>query len=206
MRGFVGGFVLAGVLAAAGFLLVVQPQTDASCDDRCGSGTSCREGSCQADLEPAGAAADPVPVKKKRKRRRSKRRRTGGSAETSGVERVSDAGVPRYDRTKTKVLGESTGSGRLSDRVINRELAKLDPAFQHCIELAAAATDEELPSGRVRYEFGVAPSGSVTGVNARAPRALAELGVVACVRKALHDHRFPSFDGLEMGAEGSFSI
>ena len=154
--------------------------------------------------------AAPEEEESKGKKRKGKRRKKGAEGGETAVAaagaKVDDSHVPRFDRTKTKTIGEGTGSERLSDNVINRELAKLDGAFQRCITKAAAAAEGELGSGRVKYEFGVAPSGKVTGVNVSAPAELKALGVDSCVRVALYGHSFPSFDGLEMGATGSFSI
>lgn len=142
--------------------------------------------------------------KKKRKRRRKKK--GGDDGGTVALVRVNDSHVPRFNPKKTKIIEEGTGSERLSDRTIDRTLKKLDPKFQECIKKAVMASEEDVKSGRVVYEFGIAPSGKVSGVNVRAPAHLKALGVDSCARVAVYGLRFPSFNGLEMGAEGSFSI
>ena len=205
MGKFVTGTLTGGLLSGA-LLWGWYQQQLVTCHDRCGAGTVCIEGRCElAPAEPA--AEDDAPRKKKRTKTR-KKRRARGSAGGEGVKdaQVPDGHVPRFNPTKSKTIDAGTGSERLSDNVINRELAKLDGKFQACIAAAARASEAELAPARVSYEFGIAPSGKVTGVNVRAPAQLKSLGVVSCVRVAIFGHRFPGFDGLEMGARSSFSI
>ena len=199
------GLLFGGLVGAGGYYAYQSQKPVENCADMCGEGTSCVEGRCQVVVaeveEPADETKD-----EKRKRRRRKKKSGGGEGGTTAVARVDDSHVPRYDRTKAKMIGEGTGSERLSDRAIDKVLRSLDPKFQDCVAKAAMASDEELKSGRVSYEFGIAPSGKVTGVNVTAPSHLKALGVDACVRVAVYKAKFPSFDGIDMGAEGSFSI
>ncbi len=213
MGKFFGGMAVAVVLGVTVWGFLVMPKGEESCNDRCGPGTHCEAGRCLVDMpepdpEPE-AEAEETGKKSKKKRRRKKK--SGSSQEGAGTltEQLgwdNDDGVPRHDPRKAQVIGENTGSERLSDAVINRELGKLDGAFQKCIEDAAGRSEEPLASGRVKYEFGIGPSGKVTGVNVRGPSTLRAVGVFPCVRNAIFGHRFPSFDGLEMSASGSFSI
>ena len=200
--------LLGAGLATASLWVWDQRRPRPDCDDRCGEGTACEDGACVvAAAAPAPAVEDkPRAKKKRRRRRRSKGGDPGSTSDSATVPRVDDSAVPRFDPTKDQVFEEGTGSERLSDRTINRELAKLDGAFQACVTRAAKASDAPLEPAIVRYQFGVAPSGKVTGVNVTAPKVLRDLQVAACVRVALHRHRFPAFDGVEMSATGSFSL
>jgi hypothetical protein len=99
----------------------------------------------------------------------------------------------------------SDGTGRLSDADVDRELAKLDRAFQACVRDAAARV-AELGTGTVKYSFGVDGRGKVTGVSASAPANLQDAGIVPCVRVAVYGHEFPAFDGPTMKASSSFSV
>ncbi len=196
-----------GVIAGSGALWAWHSsQLSATCGGVCGAGTECLQGRCEVRPEVV-EADEPLPKKKSKKKRR-RRKRSGEKSDGASTKdaRVNDSHVPRFNAKKTKMIGEETGSERLSDAAINRELAKLDGKFQGCIAAAANASEAELSSGRIAYEFGIAPSGKVTGVNVRAPSQLKALGVSSCVRVAVYGHRFPSFDGLEMGARSSFSI
>ena len=200
--------LLGAGLATASLWVWDQRRPRPDCDDRCGQGTTCEADVCVVTpAAPAPATTDtPGNKKKKKRRRRGKSRDAGSDSSSATVPRVDDSAVPRFDPTKDRVFGEGTGSERLSDRTINRELAKLDGAFQACVTRAANASDGPLGPATVRYQFGVAPSGKVTGVNVTAPKVLRDLQVAACVRVALHRHRFPAFDGVEMSATGSFSL
>jgi hypothetical protein len=199
------GLLLGGVLGVGGYVGWQSQQVVEDCGGACGEGTTCIEQRCEVAVAEVVEQEDDKKGKKKRKRGRKKKGGSGGEGSTELV-RVNDSHVPRFNPKKAKVIEEGTGSERLSDRTIDRTLKKLDPKFQDCIKKAVMASDEDVKSGRVVYEFGIGPSGKVTGVNVRAPAHLKALGVDSCTRVAVYGLRFPSFDGLEMGAEGSFSI
>ena len=198
------GLLFGGLVGAGGYYGYQSQQPIENCAQMCGEGTSCVDNQCQVVVAAEEEPEEDTKGKKKKRRRRKKK--GGGSSGAVATAKVDDSHVPRYDRTKAKMIGEDTGSERLSDRKINSVLRGLDPKFQACIRKAAEASDEELASGRVRYEFGIAPSGKVTGVNVKAPAHLKALGVDSCVRVAVYGAKFPSFNGIDMGAEGSFSI
>ena len=200
------GFVVGAAVGAGALWGWQTSQIPTTCAGTCGDGTECVEGRCEVRVQEV--VAEELAPKKKSKKKRRRRKRSGGDSEGGAPKdaRVNDSHVPRFDGKKTKTIDEGTGSERLSDAVINRELSKLDGKFQACIAAAANASEETLASGRISYEFGIAPSGKVTGVDVRAPAHLKALGVPSCVRVAVYGHKFPSFDGLEMGARSSFSI
>lgn len=192
--------------------------TFTACDSRpcagyCGEGTECVDGRCQVAALPEGLQADEEEAEPEAKGHKRRRRRKGGKSGEGDLEggaedfvAVDDSNVPRFNPTRDRTIDLDGGSARLSDAVIDRELSKLDKPFQRCIATAAKHSDEDLPGGSIRYELGIAGSGKVTGVNVKAPAKLQVFGIVPCVRKAVYDHRFPSFDGPEMSAKSSFSI
>jgi hypothetical protein len=207
-----GGLVL-GVLLGAGGLYGVQTFLLAdpeSCAGLCGEGTVCESGSCRpAPVELDEAPAEEEPDDAKGKRRKGKRRK-GKAGETLGAEGQGpplddDSHVPRFDPNADQSISMSDGSGRLSDSQVDRELAKLDGAFQACVRDAAARVDD-LGTGKVRLNFGVDGKGKVTGVNVSAPANLKQAGIVPCVRKAVYGHKFPAFDGPVMKVSSSFSV
>lgn len=203
MKNFFGGLVFGVALGAAGLYgvqtFVWSPASD--CED---SGQA-----PAAAVEPEAEQAEPeAPTRAKRKRRGKPR--AGDEASDSDEARGGpaldqDGAVPRFDPNKDQAIGAADGSERLSDAVIDRELAKLDTQFQGCIRDANERVDE-LGTGRVKYGFGVAGSGKVTGVNASAPANLLAGGIVPCVRKVVYGHRFPAFNGPEMAVSSSFSV
>lgn len=210
MGQFFGGFATATVLAAVGaaayFLYVQTPTPTEDCAGLCGVGTSCVEGRCElAEPEVEDEAVEPT----KKKRRRGRRRRgTKGASEealAAGFTPVDDSHVPRFNPKAEQSMDMNSGTGRLSDRQVDQELAKLDPAFQGCVREAAKFADE-LGTGTVKIKFGVDGTGKVTGVNVSAPDNLAAWGIVPCTRKAVYGHRFPAFDGPIMRAESSYRV
>lgn len=186
----------------------------ADCGGICGEGTVCTAGRCELAPPDDAPLVEDTPVDEptsKRKRKKGKRGAAGANedggelAAGSGPPVDNDGKVPRFDANADQTIGMSDGTGRLSDAAIDRELAKLDGAFQACVRDAAARVDE-LGRGTVKYSFGVDGRGRVTGVNASAPSNLTDAGIVPCVRLAVHGHKFPAFDGPTMKVSSSFTV
>ncbi|MBK6923333.1 MAG: hypothetical protein IPH07_38450 [Deltaproteobacteria bacterium] len=205
---------LACVAVAAAAVLACERGPDAStCFDACGEGTRCDGGKCVV----VAAAAEPAAVAPEAKRsgRRGRRRpRAGGegsgddgdaSDATATYVPVDDRRIPKYDATATTVLDPAAGSERLDDATVRSHLRKLEPALDRCITDAATA-GVSIGSGRVKFVFGLSPSGKVTGVTAKAPPAIRDAGIVPCLRQVVFEHRFPSYDGPPMGVDYSFEV
>ncbi len=195
MRRWVGLLLLAACGDAPGA---------AECFGICGDGTHCVAGRCVA----IAAAPEPVAVEPDdpKRGRKGKRRARGGEGEGDAVAAwspISDRDVPRYDPKAQTALGE--GSERPDDATVRAELRRLEPAFDRCIADAAAA-GVTIGTGRVEFELGLTPTGKVAGVNAKAPPAIRESGVVPCLRKVIYDHRFPKYDGPPIPVDYSFEI
>ncbi|MFO7561000.1 MAG: hypothetical protein R6X02_00025 [Enhygromyxa sp.] len=216
MQKFVGGLVLGAVLGVGGlFAAQTLGPPAGDCQGLCGEGTRCEEGRCvvsvadQPELVEEPVEDDKATRKKGRRARRGKRGAAGAEAgaelAAKGPALDDDSSVPRFDPNEDQTIGMSDGSERLSDAQIDRELAKLDKQFQACVRDANERVDE-LGTGTVKYSFGVAGSGKVTGVSVTAPPNLKDAGIVPCVRKAVYGHRFPTFDGPQMRASSSFSV
>jgi len=210
MGQFIGGFATATVLAAVGGVLYfgyLQGADDAAtpCGGVCGDGTVCSEDRCE--IAPPEVDTPPEDDGKKKRRRRGRRGRKGASEQAlaAGFVPVDDSSVPRFNPKAEQSMDMDSGTGRLSDRQVDQELAKLDGTFQGCVKTAAKYADE-LGTGTVKMNFGVDGKGKVTGVNVRAPENLAAWGIVPCVRKAVYGHRFPAFDGPIMRVESSFRV
>jgi hypothetical protein len=177
------------------------------CQGLCGPGTVCSEGRCvpEPTSEPALAPADD-PEPKRRRGRRGKRGDAADEPEGAAGDApplADDSRVPAYDPGKTFVLGE--GSERLPDATINRTLKQLEPKLQQCIADAEQRGGEPL-RGRVDYTFRIMPDGKVESVSAKAPKAMADAGVIPCVRLAVFRQRFPAYDGPPTGADSSFTV
>lgn len=214
MQQFFGGLALGALLGVGGFFAYQSMTPKPECGGLCGDGTSCEQGVCvvaAVEDEVVEEVVQDEKGKRKGKRRRGSKSGAGegeeglAGATSSGPPIDDDSGVPRFDPNKDQTIGMGDGSERLSDSVIDRELGKLDKEFQACVRDANERV-AELGTGTVKYSFGIAGSGKVTGVNASAPENLDAAGIVPCVRKAVYGHKFPSFDGPEMKASSSFSV
>lgn len=209
-----GGLAL-GLLLGAGGMYAVSTYVlaeNGQCGGACGEGTICVGERCElapVELEePVIEAVEEPGKSKRRKGRRGKTGEAGSEGEMlagAGPALDDDSHVPRYNANADQSISMSDGTGRLSDAEVDRELAKLDKAFQACVRDAAARV-EELGTGTVRYSFGVDGRGKVTGVTASAPTNLQDAGIVPCVRVAVYGHDFPAFDGPTMKASSSFSV
>jgi hypothetical protein len=194
--------LLVGVIACA-------PADDRPCAGRCGTGTQCVADLCvvaAVEAEPEAELESEPRARKKRRRGASDDALSADDLRSDGAPPiVDDSSVPRFRGDADQTIDLDSGSERLSDTAIDRELSALDGAFQECIRDGVARVGE-LGSGRVSYEFGIGSDGRVTGVNATAPAHLVDAGIVPCVRRAVFRHRFPRFDGPTMSASSSFSI
>ena len=186
---------------------------DEPCGGYCGPGTVCADDRClpappAPPQDEAKAGGDPSRPRKKRRRRR--RRRGEAKAPAGGGEAAftppDDSHVPPYQDDRTQVIDERSGAERLSDRAVRRHMRGLEPAFNRCIEQAALASDEDLGRGQIAFDLNVEPDGKVSGVSVHAPKNLRVFGIVPCLRLAVYESRFPTWDGPPMRVEYSFRV
>lgn len=210
---FFAGLALGAVLGLGGLYAYWTTRPPApDCAGLCSEGTACEQGRCVVATAEPEVVDEDQPEPDAKAKRRGKRGRPGSAGEDPSTELPrkgppldDDSQVPRFDPNKDQTIGISDGSGRLSDAEIDRELAKLDKPLQACVKDANGRVDE-LGAGTVKYGFGIAGSGKVTGVNVTAPQNLKDAGIVPCVRKVVYGHKFPAFDGPELRASSSFSV
>ncbi len=206
--------LVATVVAALG--TACNPGDPSRCFDVCGPGTQCVEAKCvPAENQAEGATTGDVPPAsdKVATKRRKKGKSSGSSDESADASGelaagevpalVDDSRVPSFDPNATTTIDLEAGSEKLSDSVIRTHMGKLSGAFNKCIADAALRSGEDLGSGEVEFDFGVGGNGRVTGVTARGPKKLAAAGGMACLRVAIHSHRFPIFDGPVMAVHSS---
>lgn len=213
--------VLAGLVLAA---VACQPPPTEACGGACGPGTECIDNVCV----PVAPAAEPEPpAKKARKGKRGRRNRGGdggGAADGDGGGVVGDAGdpadspiaddppppyvpvddskIPDFSDAEPQVLDLKAGSERLDERTLDQHFARVTPEIQRCV--TTASRYGEIGAGSLRFKLRVLPSGKVESVTITAPASLRVWSIPACARKAVYQHKFPSFDGPAMAV--SFSI
>lgn len=180
----------------------------------CGETTECVGTVCEAlEPEPEQVDDDPSPRKKRKKRRRRRRKGQSGDVETVSEDgdalepfvAVSDKHIPQFSN-KPVVLDMNAGSERLSDHVVDTHMNRLTPKFQRCITTASTYSDADIGSGTLTFKIQLKPTGKVAGVSVRGPSNLKVFGIVPCVRKVVYDHRFPKYDGAQMGVDFSFEV
>ncbi|MEZ4385072.1 MAG: hypothetical protein R3A79_27330 [Nannocystaceae bacterium] len=212
MGKLVTGALLASLAWGAAWWLLRPPQlAEASaCDERCGEGTECVDEVCVvAAAEPPAEEAPKAKGKRKRRRRKGARgsEADGDVAEeaapTAAKPIVDDSHIPQFSNAP-QALDMNGGSERLTDGQVSAAIRTLTPRFQRCI--ADASTGDVELRGKVKITARVVGSGKATQVSASAPAAIRDSGAIPCVRKAVFDHRFPSYDGPSMGVDMAFEV
>lgn len=172
------------------------------CRGFCGPQSSCEEGQCR----PTPSKREPAPAAKERRpKKRSKRKRPTASA-GSKLPWANDRKIPSFNSNAVQEIRANDESGRLDQHDIDAVLSKLQPAWIRCVQRADLRAGGELPEGRVRISFGVNGAGKVTGVTAKAPKALRAFGIVPCVRLAISGARFPAYRGPETRIDSHFDV
>jgi len=180
------------------------------CSGACGPGTECVNDRCEAVAPPV---SDEPPGKRKRKGKRGRRgAAAGGAAAGDDVPGdvgdppgealppfvpVDDSRVPQFSNAAAQTLDMNAGTERLSESELDRHFAQVTPQIQRCVTTASAY--EEIGAGSLKFKLRVLPSGKVESVSLTAPASLRVWGIPSCARRAVFDHRFPSYDGAAMG-------
>ena len=192
-------------------LTACTPEVREPCGGSCGPGTECVEERCQAV-----AAAEPVKAEPPRKRkRRGKRVRKSGAADSGAAPAVDEPGgdegpevapppfvavddsrVPQFKNDEPQTIDLKAGSERLSESELDRHIAKITPQIERCI--TTASPYGEIGAGSLKFKLRVLPSGKVESVSLTTPASLRVWGIPSCARRAVYDHRFPSYDGASM--------
>ena len=187
-------------LAASSCKKSAESRSPGDCNGMCGKYTHCEEGQCVVDYTTAvcdgmSTEFDEVetlpPIT------------SWGACEVDPATLppfapVDDSGIPAYDPKKATVLDMNAGSERLDDNRLMSEMRTIEHKLNECLSLASCYNNG-LGSGRIDFEFRIlGKTGAVDGVNIRAPEELTVYGIIPCVRKAVFEHRFPTFDGQHM--------
>lgn len=164
----------------------------------------------------APATPEPAPRKRGRVRRRGPAGATtpeagGGDPEAEPTEpppppfvAVDDRSIPEFSNKEAQAIDLNAGSERLGEHVLDQHFTRVTPRIQGCV--ATASRYGEVGSGRLAVKLRILPSGKVESVSVKAPAGLAVWGIVPCARKAVYDHRFPSFDGPSIGVDFAVDV
>jgi hypothetical protein len=197
-------------VAIAALFLAGCPQPDpATCGGFCGEGTVCLNAKCAvAEVLPDEEELEEDDTGKKKRRRRRGRRGAGDDGAEAGEKfvPVNDSAVPRYGNNRGQTISEDGGTERLSNRKVQQHMGTLEGRFNKCIATAAQLAPDDLGRGRISFDLNVEPSGKVSGVSVQAPKNLKVFGIIPCIRVAVHNSRFPTWDGPSMRVEYSFQV
>jgi len=198
---------------AAGVSVGCTTEVREPCGGLCGPGTECVADVCEAVAAPV-VVGEPKGKRKRRPRRGRKGAAAAagdGAIEPGGEEPaggepaealppfvpVDDSRIPQFSNAEPQALDMKAGSERLSESELDRHFAKVTPQIQRCVTTASAYG--EIGSGSLKFKLRVLPSGKVESVSLTTPASLRVWGIPSCARRAVYDHRFPSYDGAPMG-------
>lgn len=188
-----------------------EPAPSAPCGGRCGPGTVCEADQCVAAPVAAEPAPEATPTKK-----RGRRRKSGTGAPAAGEPEdpaggapeeappppfvaVDDSRIPEFSAEQSQTIDLEAGSERPSEAVLDKHFARITPRIHDCV--VTASRYGEVGRGRLAVKLRLLPSGKVESVSVKAPASLQVWGIVPCARKAVYDHRFPSYDGPSVGVD-----
>jgi len=197
--GFVTGAVVSG-------LVFYQAERRVGCFDRCGEGTTCREGRCVvAAPTPTPTTTPAPPPEKRRKRGRAAGGEAGGEPLATIAEELQLQPGDETPASQGDALGRSetldlTGSDEpaheLSVEEVERAFAPARAAVSGCVSRAVG--DYPLVSATVEVGFRIERGGRVERVRVTAPALLQKQGLYRCVRPLVAALRFPASGGASV--------
>lgn len=144
---------------------------------------------------------DVRPEPDKTPRSRPRRRRSGSSSGAheqdapANLDRIETRGDELGNPDRRLDLGGSGGEAQLSGAQIEAGMNGAMGSIRRCLVLAAG---DEPVHGRVVFGLRIAPTGHVSRVNLRGPRAVTGGECGACLERAGRGARFSAFDGQDM--------
>ncbi|MBZ5710181.1 hypothetical protein [Nannocystis pusilla] len=180
------------------------------CGGLCGKGTRCDRGACVVD------GSQDIPVTQEVETNEIPMRPQITSWGECTHERdelpkkhvpVDDTAIPQYDIERPRVLDWSEGEDQLNEQVLSAHMREVEYGINECLAIAACYNGGSLRGGRLDMIIGlVGKTGRVDAVTVTASRDLQVFGIVPCVRKAVADHQFPSYNGPPMTVKYNIEI
>ncbi len=119
---------------------------------------------------------------------------------------VDDSKIAQFDPNATRNLDMNGGDEQLNEAVLNSHMRDVEYAINDCLAKAACYQGSSLPNGRIDFQLRLSGSGKVDSISVSAPPGLSVFGIIPCVRKAVSDHAFPSYDGPPMTVKYNIEI
>ncbi len=111
---------------------------------------------------------------------------------------MDDSNVPQYDPNAARSIDMNAGDEQLNEELINNHMREIEYALNACFSKAACYNGGAFPTGEVSFTFRLEASGDVSSVALQAPEEFNIFGTIQCARRAVADHKFPSYDGAAM--------
>lgn len=120
---------------------------------------------------------------------------------------VNDKSIPQFDPNRTRTLDWNEGEEQLSESLLMANMRDVEYAINECLSTAACYQGGSLPGGRIDMQFSLnGKDGKVDAVTVSAPAGLQVYGIVPCIRKAIANHQFPTYNGPPMSVKYNIEI
>lgn len=120
---------------------------------------------------------------------------------------VDDKAIPQFDPNRTRVMDWNAGEEQLNEAVLNANMREVEYAINECLGIAACYNGGSLKGGRLDFMISlVGKTGKAEAVSVTAGSDLQVFGIVPCVRKAIADHQFPTYNGPPMTVKYNIEI
>lgn len=120
---------------------------------------------------------------------------------------VDDKSIPQFDPNRARTLDWSEGEEQLSEPVLMANMRDIEYKINDCLAVAACYNGGGLKGGLLDFAISVSgKTGKALAVTVTAPPDLQVFGIVPCVRKAISEHQFPTYDGPPMTVKYSIEI
>jgi len=172
------------------------------CGTMCGTGTRCDNGTCVVDYSqdicgssyeaPEAEAPETKPAID------NWAECTQDMGSLPEFAPVDDSDIPQFDPNAARSLDMNAGEEQLDEELINTHMREIEYALNACFSTAACYNEGAFPTGELSFTFRLEASGEVSSVAIEAPDEFNIFGTIPCSRRAVADHKFPSFDGPGM--------
>lgn len=120
---------------------------------------------------------------------------------------VNDKDIPQYDPNRARKLDWNEGEEQLTEPVLMSNMRDIEYKINDCLAVAACYNNGSLKGGRLDMVISLSgKTGKVDSVSITAPPDLQIFGIVPCVRRAIAEHQFPTYNGPPMTVKYNIEI
>lgn len=185
---------------------------EGECGGLCGKGTRCDGSVCVVDYSQDICAAPDDAAKPEVAPSKPPIQSWGEcTVERSSLPKkfvpVNDKNIPQFDPNRARTLDWNEGEEQLSESMLMANMRDVEYKINECLSVAACYQGGSLPDGRIDMHFSLSgKDGHVDAVTVTAPAGLQVYGIIPCVRKAIAEHQFPTYNGPPMTVKYNIEI